>query len=446
MQDTFKNLKFDDQSMRQIQIFLPDREVKRVLDIAKKIDLEGAHVKVTGDTDLVIMTVPDEKVNEIVNKLRDAGIDKIGTVSILPIHTSISKEELESKPTIAPKEEIIESARKACYLTRGYMFMIVISSFVATLGLMMDSTAVVIGAMVIAPLLGPNIAASVGTVMGDTALFKKGIISTTLGLLIVIIAAALTAFFVNSLGLLPPLLDLSVDELPREITERTTLNILIIGLALASGAAGAYSFAEKKGEILVGVMIAVALVPPAAVLGIGIALWDLEFIVSSALILTVNVFCINIAGTLVFWRLGIRPGGFLQMMFSEKDIKKRLAVTLITLLILGTILGWTTFITYQNYQLENRIRDEIIIVIGNGDYPSIIEYQVDEIYLGRNIFGLDSDEPVSVKITIYSNNTSMLSEDDIAIAIDQALETKFKNEIDKGFHVTIVFQQVEVSP
>ncbi len=336
--------------MRQINIVLPDHDVKKVLEIAENNDLKAAHVRSAGDIDLVIITVPDDLVDEFIGKLKDTGIDRIGTITILPIHASISNIEFEKKPAIAPSMEIIESARKATYLTRGFIFMIVISAFVATLGLLMNSAAVVIGAMVIAPLLGPSIAASVGTVMGDTALFRKGMLSTTLGLIIVIIAAAATAFFVSSLQLLP-ILDISIENLPSEMKERTILNILIVGLALASGAAGAYSFAEKKGEILVGVMIAVALVPPAAIVGIGIALLDADFIINSGLILAVNVFCINIAATLVFWKLGIKPGGFLQMMFSKKDIKKRLAVTLIILLILGAILGWTTFISYHNYQL-----------------------------------------------------------------------------------------------
>jgi uncharacterized hydrophobic protein (TIGR00341 family) len=315
--------------MRQINIVLPDQEVKNVLDIAQKSDLKAAHVRSAGDIDLVIVTVPDDSVNEFITKLKSAGIDKLGTVSILPIHAALSGTEHEKIPTIAPKEEIIDSARKACHLTRGYIFMIVIAAFVATLGLMMNSPAIVIGAMVIAPLLGPSIAASVGTVMGDAALFRKGIMSTTLGLLIVIIAATATAFFVNSLQLLPPVVDISLENLPSQMEERTTLNVLIVGLALASGAAGAYSFAEKKGEILVGVMIAVALVPPAAIVGIGIALLDGDFIIHSGLLLVVNVFCINIAATLVFWKLGITPGGVHELKFSKKDVRRRLAVTLI---------------------------------------------------------------------------------------------------------------------
>jgi uncharacterized hydrophobic protein (TIGR00341 family) len=431
--------------MRQINIVLPDQDVSTVLDIAKSSDLKAAHVRSAGEIDLVIITVPDDVVDDFISRLKDAGIDKIGTISILPIHAAISDEKQEKKPTIAPKEEIIESARRACYLTKGYIFMIIISAFVATLGLMMNSTAVVIGAMVIAPLLGPSIAASVGTVMGDTALFRKGILSTTLGLSIVIITAAFTAAFVMSLQLVPALFDITLEDLPSEMEERTTLNILIVGLALASGAAGAYSFAEKKGEILVGVMIAVALVPPAAIVGIGIALLDIWFIIHSGLILVVNVFCINIAGTLVFWKLGIKPGGFLEMMFSKKDVKKRLFITMIILIILGAVFSWTTFIAYHDNQLEKRIADEIDELIEDEDYPHVISYEVDEIRLGRNIFGMESDEHVFVAITIYSDDPTNCSKLNIASNIKQVLEEKFKDEIDKGFDIDIIFQAIDTS-
>jgi uncharacterized hydrophobic protein (TIGR00271 family) len=320
--------------------------------------------------------------------------------------------------------------------------MIVVSGFVATLGLLMNSVAVVIGAMVIAPLLGPSIAASVGTVMGDTSLFRKGILSTALGLLIVIVTAAGTAFFVNSLQLLPPLLEISPEALPSEMAERTTLNVLIVGLALASGAAGAYSFAEKKGEILVGVMIAVALVPPASIVGIGIGIEGLrnaDFILSSGLLLAVNVICINIAATLVFWRLGIKPGSFIKMLFSEREVKKKLAITLVILIILGGVLSWTTWTTYQNYRLEKRIEDEALDFIANRSYESIIDINVDEIRLGRSIFGIEYDDPVFVSIIIYTDNLTSCKDQDVAQDLHDHLETEFEDEIDKGFEVEIIF-------
>ena len=98
--------------MRQIQIILPDRDVKKVLSIARESNLNAAHVRSAGEIDLVIITVHDEMVNDFITKLKGADIDKVGTVSIMPIHASLSHVETEKPPSIAPKEEIIESARR----------------------------------------------------------------------------------------------------------------------------------------------------------------------------------------------------------------------------------------------------------------------------------------------------------------------------------------------
>ena len=75
--------------MRQINILIPDKEVHKVLEIAKKSDLNAAHVRAAGPFDLVIITVPDDSVNKFITKLKDADIDKLGTISILPIFHNI---------------------------------------------------------------------------------------------------------------------------------------------------------------------------------------------------------------------------------------------------------------------------------------------------------------------------------------------------------------------
>jgi uncharacterized membrane protein len=215
-----------------------------------------------------------------------------------------------------------------------------------------------------------------------------------------------------------------------------------VGLALASGAAGAYSFAEKKGEILVGVMIAVALVPPASIVGIGIgieALRNIDFILSSGLLLAVNVICINIAATLVFWKLGIKPGSFMKMLFSEKEVKKRLAITVVILILLGGVLSWTTWTSYQNYRLEKSIEKETLDFITAGNFTSIIDKNVDEIRLGRSIFGIEYDDPVYIRISIYSNNITSCKNQNLAEDVHDHLENEFNDEIDKGFEVEIIF-------
>jgi hypothetical protein len=133
------------------------------------------------------------------------------------------------------------------------------------------------------------------------------------------------------------------------------------------------------------------------------------------------------------------------MMFSKKDVKKRLLITMIILIILGAVFSWTTFIAYQNNQLDKRIAKEIKDIMEDGDYPHVISYEVDEIRLGRNLFGMESDENVFVAITIYSDDPYNCSKLNIASNIKQILEVKFDDEIDKGFDVDIIFQAMDTS-
>ena len=138
------------------------------------------------------------------------------------------------------------------------------------------------------------------------------------------------------------------------------------------------------------------------------------------------------------------------MAFSSQDLKKRLTTTLAILIVLGAILSWTTWITYQNYQIENDIREESLGVISNfienRNISSIIDFWVDEVQLGRGIFDLEYTEIVNVEITILSDDISQSRDNNISHMILTSLETNFRNEIKRGFKITIKFQEVEVSP
>ncbi len=226
--------------------------------------------------------------------------------------------------------------------------------------------------MVIAPLLGPSISICVGTVLGDGRLFRSAMFNVFIGLVLAIAVSIITAWVTLRSGLIAPLLDVDVG-LPKEILERTNLNVLNIGLALASGAAGAYSFAEGKGQALIGVMVAVALMPPACVVGIGLALVDSEIFLGSALLLLANVICINIAGTLVLWKVGVRPTRIFKEIESQKRVKKRVATTAIILMILSAFFAYSTYEAYTTLQFKDEIKDEVIAVAQGMDNVTGIE-------------------------------------------------------------------------
>jgi uncharacterized hydrophobic protein (TIGR00341 family) len=154
---------------------------------------------------------------------------------------------------------------------------------------------VVVGAMVIAPLLSPNIALALGTALGDTSLMLKAARTNGVG-----IGLALVLSLV--IGLVWP-----VDIRSHELMARTDVGMESIALALASGAAAVLSITTGLSSVLVGVMVAVALLPPTATLGLMLGAGQFQHALGAGLLLAVNIVCVNLAAKVVFLAKGIHP-------------------------------------------------------------------------------------------------------------------------------------------
>ena len=135
------------------------------------------------------------------------------------------------------------------------------AAVIATLGLIANSTAVVIGAMIVAPLMDPILSLAFALSISNNKLAKRSLLTVVIGVLTVIATAAL----------LSSLLDVS--EVNREMTARTAPNLIDLGVAVAAAVAGSFSMTrERLSNSLAGVAIAVALVPPLCVCGIGLSM------------------------------------------------------------------------------------------------------------------------------------------------------------------------------
>jgi uncharacterized hydrophobic protein (TIGR00341 family) len=419
--------------MRQIQIVVHDSEVADYLELISAYDPNPLHTKATGPYDTIIIRIEEEKIDEIIELLKNAGLEDSGSIFIMPPAVSITRKGDAAKPkkTIAPSVELSAQATETSEMTRGFVYMTMISAFVATLGLLLNSTAAVIGAMVIAPLLGPSISICVGTVLGDGRLFRSAMFNVFIGLILAIAVSIITAWITLRSGLIAPLLDIEAG-LPKEILERTNLNVLNIGLALASGAAGAYSFAEGKGEALIGVMVAVALMPPACVAGIGLALGDIGIFTGASLLLLVNVICINIAGTLVLWKAGVRPTKIFKEIESKRRVKKRVATTAAILIVLGMFFAYSTYEAYSDLQLKDDIKDHIAIFVEGLDNVTGVEVSQVEIYANT----------VEVKAILRLDPNCTLV--DYAVMLKDSLEAEF-DDVDYEFEVTVVIERSQMS-
>lgn len=224
------------------------------------------------------------------------------------------------------REELYNEISESVNLSSTYLAMVTLSTIVAALGMLRDSTAIVIGAMVIAPLLGPNVALALSTTLGDSKLFKKSIKTNLSGIGVAFLLSVL-------LGLL-----LSVDASVYQIASRTEVQLSDIALALASGAAGVLAYTIGMSVAVIGVMVAVALLPPLVTTGIliGDMQWDLSFY--AFLLLVTNIICVNLSAVATFTIQGVKPRTWYKSEKAKKINKIAFSVWIVLLLMLALII------------------------------------------------------------------------------------------------------------
>lgn len=211
------------------------------------------------------------------------------------------KEKSKTSSNGALREELVQKVNKDIAFDINFVVLTVLSAIVATIGLNSDSVTIVIAAMVIAPLLGPILAFALGTALGDTDLMFRAAKTGLLGFFLGFLTALLMTVFVP------------VDLGSQELLDRTTIGPAIVVLALASGAAAALSLTTGLSSALVGVMVAVALLPPSAAAALFLGAGEFDNAQKAAILLGLNVVSVLLAAQIVFAWKGIRP-----RIFSER--------------------------------------------------------------------------------------------------------------------------------
>ena len=254
-------------------------------------------------------------------------------ILVFPLEASLPPVNHGSATTVseaastATREELYQNVSKGARLDNNFLLLVMLSTLVASIGLIMDNTAAVIGAMVIAPLLGPNIALALGTALGDKALMWQAMKSNLAGLTL---ALSLAMF----IGLLWP-----SGLQSQELASRTDVGLDSVVLALASGAAAILSLTTGLSSVLVGVMVAVALLPPTATLGLMLGSGQWQAAAGAALLLAVNVVCVNLAGKLVLLAKGVKPRTWLLQKKASQSITIYIMIWLASLaFLIGIIL------------------------------------------------------------------------------------------------------------
>ncbi|GMG80974.1 TIGR00341 family protein [Paralimibaculum aggregatum] len=238
-----------------------------------------------------------------------------------------SIEARESDSRAASREELFQSVVRGAALSRDYIVLVALSTVVAGIGLVKDDLAVIIGAMVIAPLLGPSLALAFATAVGDRTLLLRAVRSLCAGLAIAV-----------GLALAIPLIT-EVDIEGSELSRRTQVDLGALALALASGAAAALSRTAGLSSALVGVMVSAALLPPAAALGIALASGAMASAAGAGLLLGINVAAVTLAAILTFLAKGVRPRTWHEREGAAQSLKVTVAVLAVALLAMSSLIA-----------------------------------------------------------------------------------------------------------
>lgn len=255
--------------------------------------------------------------------------EKDWRISLVPIEATAPaipedkdlKTKRASQRKLALREEIYQDVQADAKLDRDFLIFVVLSTIVAAIGLHSNSVAGVIGAMVIAPLLGPILGFSLGAALGDRKLLFGGAKTLGVGVALALACAVLISFMIP------------VDFSSRELMSRAEVRLDGMALAIAAGAAAALSLTRGANATLVGVMVAAALLPPGAAVGLFLGSGEFALASRAGLLLSLNVASLVLSALVVFRLRGIRPRTWLEKKGADRAVAINMALSVLLLLI-----------------------------------------------------------------------------------------------------------------
>ena len=260
------------------------------------------------------------------------GSSENSRVVIVPVEATIPRPDTETdreaqkRSTTRSREELYQTIISGIKLDSTFIWMVVLSTIVASIGLLTDNVAIVIGAMVIAPLLGPNLALAFASALGDGQLVLQSLKTSVTGIGVALLISVAIGYVGNHSGLLR--LDAA------ELLLRTDVGYGEVILALVSGAAAVLSLASGWHNSLVGVMVAVALLPPTATFGMMLGAGRTEPATGAALLLALNIVCVNLSAKLAFVAKGVRPRTWLEKNKARQSVRVAVIFWVVVLVLL----------------------------------------------------------------------------------------------------------------
>jgi uncharacterized hydrophobic protein (TIGR00271 family) len=253
------------------------------------------------------------------------------------------------------REAVRENIRSNAVIDRSFVTMNALATVIACCGLLQDSTAVVIGAMVVATLLGPISGIALALIDGDRRLFRDAMLAEAGGVLLVL-----------SLALVIGMVHRDA-PLTHEMLSRTSPTLYDLIIALAGGAAGAYASASPRLSTgLVGVAIATALVPPLSVCGLCLGRGETSLGLGALLLFVTNLVAIQFASSIVLWLCGCSTS---SSRTAPGSVFLRNGPSLLIMSVLGVALALHSYQTLARHLFELKGRAKLAQAL-HGDDPA----------------------------------------------------------------------------
>lgn len=285
---------------------------------------------------------------------------------------------------------VIAARREDCLLSERYLFMTAMSGGIAILGLLLSSPAVVIGAMLLSPLMGPIMGLGFALAIGDYRWLKESVRALAWGTLMAVVLCALIVFFSP------------IQTVTSEIAARTRPNLFDLLVALFSALAGAYAMIRGREGTIVGVAIATALMPPLAVVGFGLATFNWTVFSGALLLFVTNLLTI----ALTAWALA-RIYGFRTSLSERQSLFQNVVVVAVFVaLSVPLFLSLRQIAWETNAQLV--VRGELTDAFGERSRISQLDFDW-------------AADPIAVEATVFTPKLRTEADRMVSAALDRRL-------------------------